>query len=381
MVMAALLLLTMVVVLLGATIGAGRSPHITFRPEQIGVTLDDVKGVDAVKEDVVRSLNLFLAHRTFTREMGGTPRRGLLFEGLPGTGKTHMAKAMAREAGVPFLFVSATAFQSMYYGATARKIRSYFRALRKAARREGGAIGFIEEIDAIAMTRAVACLRCPRRPPGPRTDPGVLAAARASCGWSTAPTAPPSTAQPSGRPVDRSAREPVAWSTSCSSRCSRSTSRAAASGSTPGCVEQLNALLPAHRQLPPACPAADERAGHRGDEPGRHPRPGAAASWPLRPSAHVRPARPPGAPRAGRPLPGQQGPRTGAGPRGEAREQLAALTQSYTPVMIEHLLDEALVNALRRGGHAMTMRDVERARLTEEIGLGQPVPTPSRSGP
>jgi cell division protease FtsH len=135
---AMLLLLTMVVVLLGTTIGAGRSPHTTYRPEQIDITLDDVKGVDAVKEDVVRSLNLFLAHRTFTREMGGTPRRGLLFEGVPGTGKTHMAKAMAHEAGVPFLFVSATAFQSMYYGATARKIRSYFRALRKAARREAG---------------------------------------------------------------------------------------------------------------------------------------------------------------------------------------------------------------------------------------------------
>ena len=41
--------------------------------------------------------------------------------------------------------------------------------------------------------------------------------------------------------------------------------------------------------------------------------------------------------------------------------------------MIEHLLDEALVNALRRGDRAMTIRDIERARLTEEIGLGQPV--------
>src|SRR6266508_2271829 len=85
--------------------------------------------------------------------LGGNPRRGILFEGKPGTGKTHMAKAMARHAGVPFLFVSATSFQSMWYGMTARKIRAYFKALRKVARQEGGAIGFIEEIDAIGGRR------------------------------------------------------------------------------------------------------------------------------------------------------------------------------------------------------------------------------------
>ena len=54
---------------------------------------------------------------------------------------------------MPFLFVSSSAFQSMYYGQTNRKIRSYFKALRKYARREGGAIGFIEEIDAIGGAR------------------------------------------------------------------------------------------------------------------------------------------------------------------------------------------------------------------------------------
>ena len=86
--------------------------------------------------------------------MGGTPRRGVLFEGPPGTGKTYMAKALAKEAGVPFFYVSSSAFQSMYYGQTNRKIRSYFKELRKAARAEGGAVGFIEEIDAIAASRA-----------------------------------------------------------------------------------------------------------------------------------------------------------------------------------------------------------------------------------
>src|SRR3954462_13092712 len=150
-------IVAMIVVLLLATVAPflffGRSPHVMYRPEQLDIHLDDVVGIHIVKDEVVRSLNLFLAHKTFSTTMGGTPRRGLLFEGAPGTGKTYTAKAMAADAGVPFLFVSGTSFQSMFYGATARKIRSYFKALRKAALQEGGAIGFIEEIDAIGGTR------------------------------------------------------------------------------------------------------------------------------------------------------------------------------------------------------------------------------------
>src|ERR1700736_1498403 len=134
-------------------VAAGRSPHVPFHPADIDVSLDDVKGLPVVVDEVVKTLNLFLGHKTFKEIMGGTPRRAILFEGPPGTGKTYLAKAMAREAGVPFLFVSSSAFQSMYYGQTNRKIRSYFKALRSAARREGGAIGFIEEIDAIGASR------------------------------------------------------------------------------------------------------------------------------------------------------------------------------------------------------------------------------------
>src|SRR5437879_5850465 len=81
---------------------------------------------------------------TIREVLGGNPRRGILFEGPPGTGKTFLGKAMAKQAAVPFLFVSSPAFQSMWYGMTAVKIRAFFKALRKAARRTGGAIGFIE---------------------------------------------------------------------------------------------------------------------------------------------------------------------------------------------------------------------------------------------
>ena len=134
-------------------LGAGRSPHILYRPDELTMTFDDVRGSEGLVEEVTKSLNLFLAYRTFNEEMGGTPRKAILFEGPPGTGKTYMAKAMASEAGVPFLFVSSSAFQSMFYGQTNRKIRSYFKELRRQARREGGAIGFIEELDAIGGRR------------------------------------------------------------------------------------------------------------------------------------------------------------------------------------------------------------------------------------
>src|SRR5205807_5848908 len=149
----------LLVVLLGSVVvlpmlGAGRSPHVVYRANEIDISLADVKGAGVVVEEVVKTLNLFLGYKTFSEHMGGTPRRAILFEGPPGTGKTYMAKAMAREAGVPFLFVSSTAFQSMFYGQTGRKIRNYFKELRKAAREEGGAIGFIEEIDAIAGARS-----------------------------------------------------------------------------------------------------------------------------------------------------------------------------------------------------------------------------------
>ncbi|HEX4162083.1 MAG TPA: AAA family ATPase, partial [Acidimicrobiales bacterium] len=148
-----IIVLMLGVVMLAPFLGAGRSPHTLVRPGETAVGLNDLVGIDGIKAEVVRSINLFLAHQTFRDTMGGSSRRGILFEGPPGTGKTFVAKAMAKEANVPFLFVSASAFQSMYYGQTNRKIRSFFKQLRKHAHKEGGAIGFIEEIDAIGATR------------------------------------------------------------------------------------------------------------------------------------------------------------------------------------------------------------------------------------
>ena len=355
---AALLLL-----IVGTTVGAGRSPHIMYRPEQISTRLDDVKGIDPVKEDVVRSLNLFLAHKTFAAEMGGTPRRGLLFEGAPGTGKTFLAKAMAREAGVPFLFVSATSFQSMYYGATARKIRSYFKQLRKVARQEGGAIGFIEEIDAIAMSRGGLSASA--------MPPSVSSFGINACGGLT--SLPSAYGQPAGLVTNavvsegvggvvnellvqmQSFDEPSGWQKFRTKM-----------------IDRLNLLMPMNRQLnrpePPATNLLLIAATNRADnlDPAL-----------LRPGRFDR--------RLTFEVPAKSGRReiidyylglkshSAELDAEDKRDQLAAATQGYTPVMIEHLLDEALVNAVRRGASGMSWKDVEKARLVEEVGMGQPV--------
>ncbi len=355
------------VVLIGTTVGAGRSPHVLYRPEQIDVRLDDVKGIDPIKEDVVRSLNLFLAHRTFAQEMGGTPRRGLLFEGAPGTGKTHLAKAMAAEAGVPFLFVSATSFQSMYYGATARKIRSYFKQLRKAARAEGGAIGFIEEIDAIATVR------------GGMSATAMPDAARmqAQCcgGLEGLPAGYAQAAPQSAAVITNAAMTSEGVGGVVNELLVQMQSFDEPTGLQKvhtKLVDRLNLYLPVHRQLrrpePPKTNVLLIAATNRADNldpallrPGRFDRrltfdrPGKDARKVLLEHFLAKKAH------------------HGELDTEEQRDTLAAATQGYTPVMIEHLLDEALVNAMRRDDTKMNRADIEKARMVEEIGMGQPV--------
>lgn len=132
----------------------GRSPHVVLRAADLPVRLSDVVGASTVKRDVVDTLHLFQNAATFRQQMGGSARRGVLLEGPPGTGKTYLARALAAESDVPFLSVHAASFQSMLVGQTNRRVRNYFKALRRAARAKGGAIGFIDEFDAIGAARS-----------------------------------------------------------------------------------------------------------------------------------------------------------------------------------------------------------------------------------
>ena len=363
--------LLLIVLMVGMQLVARRSPHVTYRPEQIDVTLDDVKGLGPVRDEVGRTLDLFLAGRTFRDTMGGTPRRGVLFEGPPGTGKTYTAKAMAREAGVPFLFVSATSFQSMYYGATAGKIRAYFAALRKAARTEGGAIGFIEEIDAIATVRGG--MSATAAPQGLSPAGGVLgcggleglpgAATWHPCGHAPAGTlvSTSMTSEGVGGVVNELLVQMQSFDTP--SGWERLRSRL---------VDAANLFLPEHRRLqrPRSQPldilliAATNRAENL--DPAL-----------LRPGRFDRRLAFEAPDKAGRNeiLDFYLGRKSHDADldEQERRDALAGVTQGYTPVMIENLLDEALMNAVKRGAGAMSWTDVEQARMVVEVGLGHPV--------
>ena len=324
-----MIMVVLTAVILLPLLGAGRSPHVMFRASEINTSLDDVVGAEVVKEEVVKTLNLFLAHKTFKESMGGTARRAILFEGPPGTGKTYMAKAMAREAGVPFLFVSSSAFQSMYYGQTNRKIRSYFKALRKYAREEGGAIGFIEEIDAIGAARSGMGGSSGREGiSGVVNELLIQLQSFDTPTWSDRMKGSMIDAVNRWLPEQVQLRKPAAESANI-----------LVIGATNRAADLDPALLRPGRFDRSVYFDLPSRKGRRD-----------IIDYYLGRKSHVAelddPAR---------------------------RDTLAAMTLGYSPVMLEHLLDEALVWALRRSATALDWQDIQQARMTEELGLKQPV--------
>ena len=109
---------------------------------------DDVVGVDEAKNDLQEIVMYLKDPKKFTR-LGGQLPKGVLLTGPPGTGKTLLAKAVAGEAGVPFISASGSEFVEMFVGVGASRVRDIFDQAKKNA----PCIIFIDEIDAVGRQR------------------------------------------------------------------------------------------------------------------------------------------------------------------------------------------------------------------------------------
>ncbi len=131
----------------------GRPRLYWVMPGETGVTFEDYKGNPEVLEAARRIVSLLRGIKEF-QDMGGSPVRGLLLTGDPGTGKSYLAQCMSTEAGVPFAYASAASFRAMFIGMDILMIRRLYTKARKLAREYGGCVVFMDEIDAIGASRS-----------------------------------------------------------------------------------------------------------------------------------------------------------------------------------------------------------------------------------
>lgn len=126
----------------------GKSNAKIYVQSETGIKFDDVAGEDEAKE-ILQEIVDFLHNPEKYREIGASMPKGALLVGLPGTGKTLLAKAVAGEANVPFFSISGSEFVEMFVGMGASKVRDLFRQANEKA----PCIVFIDEIDTIGKKR------------------------------------------------------------------------------------------------------------------------------------------------------------------------------------------------------------------------------------
>jgi len=132
----------------GSIMQIGRSRAKTYTTERPGTTFADVAGYEGVKQEITEVVDFLKQPQRFAA-IGARIPKGVLLVGPPGTGKTLIARAVAGEAGVPFLSVTGSDFMEMFVGVGASRVRDLFQNARKLGR----AIIFVDEIDSIGRKR------------------------------------------------------------------------------------------------------------------------------------------------------------------------------------------------------------------------------------
>jgi cell division protease FtsH len=298
-------------------------------PNEYDHTFDDVRGQPAAVRSTKEVLRLFQGFKNF-KQMGGYPPHGILFEGPPGTGKTLMAKAIAGSAQVPFLFASGSGFASMFMGIGNLKVRKMFKKARAMSDKYGGAVIFIDELDALGGSRGGVSQRTtPREPgdPAPRVFMGGLAGGGGMGVVNELLVGMDGFIMPKGiwRHVRRVLQLGKPRVPFYNVLVIGATNRAAT----------LDAAL--------LRPGRFDRKIHVGlpDHEGRQD----IFRYYLAKARHE-------------PL---------------DVERAARMTQHYSPAMIKNVVNEALIFALQDGRDALRWDDLWQAKLVEEIGLKQPV--------
>lgn len=129
---------------------AGNNQSEIIEPDKLKVSFDDVIGIDEIKNEVKEIVHFLKSPEKF-EQAGAKMPKGIILSGAPGTGKTMLAKALAKEANVPFFYTSGSSFVEMFVGLGASRVRKLFKQAKKAA----PCIIFIDEIDAIGGERGV----------------------------------------------------------------------------------------------------------------------------------------------------------------------------------------------------------------------------------
>ncbi|MBI3999377.1 MAG: AAA family ATPase [Candidatus Omnitrophica bacterium] len=132
--------------------GFSKMDKKTIKGTDVNVRFSDVVGIDEAKEEAWEVVQLIKDHAKL-KQIGGKILRGILMVGPPGCGKTYLAKAIATEAGLPFLSMSASEFVEIFVGVGASRVRKLFQKARSLAYGFGGCIVFIDELDAMGRNR------------------------------------------------------------------------------------------------------------------------------------------------------------------------------------------------------------------------------------